>query len=143
LGNPQNLPITQSDKPVPLDYLISLRQKKLTYQQIADIVGRSKPAVFLRLKQADIEINWVREFRDNRAFLLSCLQRRILDSITPADLLKANLRDKIISMGVLYDKERLELNLATSINSSYSDMIEAKKQVQKQIEDLDKRYKTK
>jgi len=147
LADPQTLPVTESQVPkfprgpkgIPLDYLISLRNKKLTHDQIANIVGTSRSNISQRLKEVEDQISWTTEFRANRAFLLSNLQHRIINSITPADIQKANLRDKIISAGILFDKERLEMGLSTS-NIAYADMIEGRKSAIKELDELDKRY---
>lgn len=56
--------------------------------------------------------------------MLSRLQAQIIQSITPTDLTKANLRDKVTAAAILYDKERLEMGLSTQ-NIAYADMIKA------------------
>ena len=55
------------------------------------------------------------------------LQEKVLASITASDLEKASLRDKVISVGVLFDKERLERGQSTvNLASIYSQALESR-----------------
>jgi hypothetical protein len=41
------------------------------------------------------------------------VQRRLLNNISQADIKKSGLRDKVVAVGILYDKERLERGQST------------------------------
>ena len=92
----------------------------LTYEQIAAIQGTSKQAVHKALRgllpTEDTDI-----YRSKRGDILAEMQRKILDSIDYHDIKKSPLGSRIVSAGILYDKERLERGLPTSILSSLSD----------------------
>jgi len=128
--------VNTQPKYIPIELIIDLRKKHLSASQIAKIVGCSKPNIVQRLHRACLSLDLTDRYRKNRAEVLGNLQRRISQSITDADLTKAGLRDKVISMGVLYDKERLETGQSTQ-NIFYADMIKAKSQVDKEIQELE------
>ena len=92
----------------------------LTYEEIAAIQGVSKQAVHKALQgllpTEDTDI-----YRSKRGDILAEMQRKILDSIDYHDIKKSPLGSRIVSAGILYDKERLERGLPTSILSSLSD----------------------
>ncbi len=53
------------------------------------------------------------------------LMEMILDSVTPADLERASLKDKFISAAVAFDKRQLAFGQPTQINESIRDSLEA------------------
>jgi hypothetical protein len=55
----------------------------------------------------------IEEFRTQRADTFARLQQILLQHITPAKLKKASLAQIGTLFGIMYDKERLEKNLAT------------------------------
>jgi len=97
-------------KGIPLELLITLRKKGLSYDSIARVVGCSDANVKDRLRGLDSEIRMASEYVKNRADVLSFHQRRILNSISKRNLQKASLKDKAVSFGVLFDKEKIETN---------------------------------
>jgi len=123
-------------KDIPIELIIDLRKKQLSTGQIAKLVGCSRPNIVQRLQKAAVDIELTYKFRKHRGEILANLQRRIIQSITPADLEKAGLRDKVISSGILFDKERLEEGKSTSI-VFYADLIKAKQIVDQQIQDAE------
>jgi len=102
-------------KDIPLSVLIDYRRRGLTYRQIAKLVGCSHVNVIKRLEGYCQDIDTVESYKRNRADVLAVVQSKILHNITKSDITKCNLRDKVISMGVLYDKERLERGQSTDI----------------------------
>ena len=122
---PKNLPRQATGpKGVPIERLIELRKKNLSYPEIAKIVNIHPKNVYIRLKPIIDDIDNTHLFRKHRTDILSYWQSKIIQSITRADLEKASLRDKIISASILYDKERLESGKSTQ-NIAYLDMIKA------------------
>lgn len=94
-------------KGIPLELLITLRKKRLPIKAIARIVKCRPANVRARLKGIE-GLDTLDEWKKNRADVLSYHQRRVLESISERDLNDAGLKDKSISFGILYDKERLE-----------------------------------
>jgi hypothetical protein len=100
-----------------MDKAIKLRMENMSYGDIAKYFSIPKPTVQARLKPffgKDIDAP---AFKIHRADLFAGQQARVLSAITDADIKKASLRDKVISAGILFDKERLERGQSTS-NSS-------------------------
>ncbi len=96
----------------------------LTTRELGKLNDISHVAVINLFKRHGIERERIEEYKGNRADFLAGLQERIIGSITEADLEKASLRDKVISAGVLYDKERLERGQSTSNVSLLSRLID-------------------
>ncbi len=128
-----SLPDTRKYGPkgIPLEAIIELRKKNLSTVQIATLLGCTPHNIQIRLK--DVEL--VKDFVSNRSTIFSHPHRIILNSITSADIKKANLRDKIISAGVLYDKERLETGQSTQI-MGYADALKARDGVKITLEEI-------
>jgi|GEM_PF-1828708 len=136
----QNLPIPTSYQPIPIETLITLRkEKKLSYSQIAKVVGCSKANVIERLKPFLDDIDRLPAYLRHRSNIYALYSRRILQSLTDTDLQKANLRDKVLSAAILYDKERLERGQSTS-NIAYVDMIKAKQSLSQELVELESKY---
>ena len=103
--------------PAPLSDILTLRFKQgLTYQQIADKYNVSAQAIsdrIKRFKSIPQDPEYISAYKSSRADVFAALQIRILDSIEEDDLKKAPLQSKMWSVGVLYDKERLETGQST------------------------------
>ena len=112
-------------KGIPIETIIELRKKNLSCSQIATLLKCNPSNITRRLKTIDEAIETTNHYRSNRGFLLSLEQNRIRHSITNADLKRAGLRDKVISIGVLFDKERLEEGKSTENIASIHSAIEA------------------
>ena len=93
---------------------IQLKIQGLSYMDIAKYYNIPKATIQQRLKPyfGKDSIN-IPAFKTHRADLFAGQQARVLQSISDADIKKASLRDKVISAGVLYDKERLERGEST------------------------------
>lgn len=122
---PQKPPIDRSHKNVPITKVVDQLERNpgITYRELGKLNDTSHVAMIKLLSRHGITRENVEEYKTGRADLLAGLQERMLAAITEEDLTKASLRDKIISTGVLYDKERLErgqstVNAATVISLS-------------------------
>ena len=103
------------------------RNPQLTTREIGALNGVSHVAVVNLFKRHGIEKARIDEYKTNRADFLAGLQEKVLQSITVSDLEKASLRDKVISAGVLFDKERLERGQSTvNLASIYSQALESR-----------------
>jgi len=129
-------PIINPLKYIPIERIIELRKKHLSCAEIAKILGCSKPNIVQRLHKISEELDLTDHYVNNRSKILAFQQRRIIQSITDADLKKAGLRDKVISTGILFDKERLEEGKSTSI-VFYADLIKAKQIVDQEIQEAE------
>ena len=96
-------------KEIPLELLIVLRKKRIPIKAIARICKCSPSNVRKRLAGKLQDIQMIDEYKNNRADILAYQQRRILTNITDSNIAEADLKDKSISYGILYDKERIEM----------------------------------
>jgi hypothetical protein len=121
-----NLPAApiQRQKNIPIETLIDLAEtKKLSHSQISKIIGCSAPNVTQRLQRAGITT--LGNYKSNRADVIALVGKQILSSISDEDIKKASLNQKVVSYGILYDKERLERDLSTANTVSVVADIEA------------------
>jgi hypothetical protein len=103
------------NKDIPIDLLLDYSSKGLTYRDIAKLAGCSAANVHQRIKAVNFDPNHLRAYKDNRADLLAWKQRELILSLDSAEIKAMQPRDRIVSYGILYDKERLERGQATSI----------------------------
>jgi transcriptional regulator with XRE-family HTH domain len=101
-------------KDIPIETLRELRAKKLSYEQIAKVVGCDKANVWRRLNGFDVTLEDTEEFKSNEAFVLNNLRLRIANAINDEEIKKAPLQTKLMAYGILYDKHRLETGQSTS-----------------------------
>lgn len=94
--------------------IAALRKKGLSMAEVGKIVGCSKNTVFYHLRNMNIEDEAIEDYKKKRADILAGVQLRLLQSITSKDIQKSPLGSRILAVAQLYDKERLERNLATS-----------------------------
>jgi hypothetical protein len=85
----------------------------LSQEQIGQIVDCDQAYVCRVLKRYGVTQDKTDEFKQLRADVLTGVQSKIIESIADDDLSKVSLRDKVVSFGILYDKERLERGLST------------------------------
>lgn len=79
----------------------------LSYARIAKIQGVHPSAVHKQLKDL-LPTAETRTFQENRADIFSEAQLKLLSQIDAPRLKKMTIRDAIVSLGILYDKEQLE-----------------------------------
>ena len=105
-------------KYIPIQELLDLHSKSLSHSQIAKIVKCSPANITQRLQASGITS--LEKYKKNRANVLALIQSKIINSISDAEIKKANLQQKMWAFGVLYDKERLETGRSTQNISSIS-----------------------
>jgi len=105
------LPAPLPNKPKGIDIadIIGLIKTGLSAGQAAKVLRCSKRNIQCRFRKVAEEVEKVGGFKEHRADVLAIHQRRILNSITPFNLQKANLKDKTVAFGVLFDKEKIEV----------------------------------
>lgn len=89
-----------------------------TPPEIAESVNCSKQLVHQVLERYGIEPNHSDSYKKCRADILAGMQEKILKEVEGADIKNASLLQKVTTVGILYDKERLERNLSTEILST-------------------------
>jgi len=102
---------------------IAERYPDKSQAEIAEIVGIDKSNVNRALKKYGLRRADIDGYKNNRADILAGLQTRVLQSVTDVDIEKAPFRDKIVALGILFDKERLERGQSTG-NLALTSLIE-------------------
>lgn len=102
--------------PVDVSQALDLRlNHRLTYAEIAKVQGVTPQNVHKKIKHL-IPSALTQDYIANRGDILANAQLRLLASgLTDAKLKKVSPRDAVVSVGILYDKERLERGQATEI----------------------------
>ena len=83
--------------------------------RIAEIVGVQPNAASYALKRYNVQQNVedLEQFKQHRAEIFAGKQAQILESIDNEDIKKAGLKDRMMALGIIYDKERLERGKST------------------------------
>lgn len=89
-------------KNIPIEKLVELRSKGLSYQQIASIVKCSKANVGSRLQDYDDYSTYKKDVPE----YLEHLSWRIGKSISDKDIQKASFAQKVVALGIVRDKIR-------------------------------------
>ena len=107
--------IDKAPKGIPLERIIELRKKNLTYEEIGTILNCSKQNIEARLKGIKEHLDSLESFKANKADLMALNQSVILNSLTPDVVKSASPYQRVGMLGILFDKERLERNQVTEI----------------------------
>ena len=100
---------------------------ELSKTQIAEMVNTSLPNVCQTLSRYGIDLNNAEPYKKHRAEILAGLQDKILNEVKAEDIKSASLLQKVTTVGILYDKERLERNLSTDIHETRNITIDLSK----------------
>lgn len=107
----------------PLDKLIDYKKRGLSYEAISAITGVNTATIKYRLKPHLTKIQALDTYKKHRPDLLRMLQREILLSITPEEISSMSVKDRMVSFGILYDKEKHEEGKPTnSVNIHFNFM---------------------
>ena len=109
----QNQP-SSVNKNIPIEILMDYAAQGLSQPKIAKLVGCSVVNVYNRFKAVNYDPPALKSFKRNRADILSHKQQQILDALSVDEIKKMQPRDKVVSFGILFDKERLERGQSTS-----------------------------
>ena len=123
-------------KNIPIETLLELRKKNLSYSQIASILNIHPKSVQKRLTPILQDIELTEKYSRNRVDILQYKQRQVLQYITPAKLAKESPSRLAVAYGILFDKERLESGKSTQ-NIAYLDMIKAKDRTDNNLEAIE------
>jgi biotin operon repressor len=125
-------------KNIPIEKIISLRKRNLSYSEIARILGCAKSNVIQRLEASGIDIDTVEDYKSNRADLYAAMCAAAMNHMTTAKLEKANIKDLAIFTGIMSDHERKWRGLSTQI-IDYSGASQELANLQKQLDDYEAR----
>ncbi len=102
-------------------------QHHLTFKQIGDLQGVDPTSVhhaLTRLMDSLPSDDQLHAYDESRAALMNATSQRLLASLADPDVIaKANLRDRAVTFGIIYDKHRLETAQSTSNISVLSKII--------------------
>ena len=121
-------------QPVDLIQVLDLRLQGCTLVYIAETVGCTIGRLRGLLKRYDLVAKKVQSFKDHRADIFADLQRRILKSITDADLARTPVGSRLLALCHLYEKERLERDLTTAnVVTLHDDIATIKKSMSRKL----------
>ena len=111
-----------TNKLIPIESIIEYaeREPPLSYQDIANLVGCSKSNVLQRLQAVGYSRLNRKNYEKNRTATFQHIQSKLLNSITDDDIKEINPLQRIVGVGILYDKERLEQGLSTQNIDTHS-----------------------
>jgi len=84
----------------------------LNNKQIAAIIGTTRENTSRTLTQYGVDMGAVEAYQKHRADIFDGVCSRLLASVTDSDINKASLMQRMASVGVLYDKMRIERGLS-------------------------------
>ena len=99
---------------VPIERLLKLHADKLSYRAIAQEVGGDVANVYRRIKHHEASQEGTELYKLHRGDIFAALQERLISSLSDDEIQKMAPRDRILGVGILYDKERLERGQSTS-----------------------------
>lgn len=115
--------VSRRPKMIPIERLIQLKDKNLTDQEVATILGCDRSNVSRRLAEHAPRLQRIDNHKKYRADILTSIQADVLESITPDNIKDCTLPQKTVAYGILVDKERLFRGESTS-NLSIASVIE-------------------
>ncbi|MCP4156679.1 MAG: hypothetical protein GY757_53695 [bacterium] len=92
-------------KDIPIIDLVELRNKGLTFDQIGRLVGCSKQNVSERLRSYATDLRGLKTFKAHRADIYALFVKKMLYSLTVADIKRMAPDRRVWSAAVLHDKE--------------------------------------
>ncbi len=99
-------------------------QHNLSYQQIGDLEGVSRQAVWQRIKNLE-PTQETETFKKHRHDIFAKLQCDILNTLDIDDIKAGSMLQRVTAAGILYDKERLETGKSSTNISILIGEIEA------------------
>lgn len=130
MGSPEtnttiDLPIDYTPKNIPIEKIIKYRKQGLSINEIGDLVGISKQAVYQRLQPYLHELDTLEDYKTHRADIIALKGKEILKHLDSNRLEKASAYQLAGMYGILYDKERLERGESTQNVASVHGDIES------------------
>lgn len=110
-----NIP-NKAPKNIPIESIIEYAEKKLTHQEIADLLKCDRSNITKRLLVSGYTPNRIVHFNSNKDKLLQFLQSELVNSITPSEIQKIPPYHRIVAFGILEDKLKQMSASTTNIN---------------------------
>ena len=127
--------LTETDSKTYLAKAIDLRSKGLTLEEVGKHFNVTKQAIHDLFKRHVPYLDVVKEIRKSRSDILTAKGIELLLSLTPSEIKKIPPGSRATAFGILYDKERLEMEKSTeNIAVLTSDL----RSVDKEISDLNR-----
>lgn len=124
-GRNQHSQSVWQDTPYSLKYIQAkaMLDAGKTYEQIHGATGLSS-ATIAKVSKGEIEISpsWVKPLKSVESVKLSTLIHSILDSITPDDIARAPMYQRVTSAAILIDKRRL-IDGESTANIAHADLM--------------------
>ena len=105
--------IDRTSKSIPIEIIIQYMSRGLNIVEVAKLCGCSKQNVQQRLKAVAFDKTDFENFKKSRGDVFAFIQSKLLNSIDSEEIKKMPVYQRVVSVGILYDKERLERGLAT------------------------------
>lgn len=125
-------------KNIPIEKLVDLRKKGLTYSQIAAVVGCSKPNVVIRLQGILPELETIEDFKSSKADIIANNQRRVLNQLTTAKLEKSSAYQLVGMFSLLHETEQKERGKDIQALVGLAEVLGSLHKLRKVVEDSDK-----
>uniref|UniRef100_A0A6M3J291 Putative DNA binding, helix-turn-helix domain containing protein n=1 Tax=viral metagenome TaxID=1070528 RepID=A0A6M3J291_9ZZZZ len=102
-------------KGIDIDKIVEHRAKGLTYEEIGTLLGCNKSNIAYHLEKLGLngELEDLEAWKKHKADILALKQREILKTLNLTELKKIPPGSRVVSFGILYDKERLERGQST------------------------------
>lgn len=98
---------------ISLEEMVDLKAKGLSLAQIGKMAGISKQGVSQRLKASGLDPAEIGQFKRDKSLILHAKQKILLEHITPERVKTMTVRDATVSLGIIYDKTRLQDDKST------------------------------
>ena len=127
----EHVPNIYAPKGIPLDRVRELiTTRGMSYAEAAKILGCSKVTVWQRCQRHGIMSQGsIKRFRAHRADVLANKQAMILNTLTEEDIKAQSAYQRVGMFGILYDKERLELDKSTENIAGLQHVIDSNKDI--------------
>ena len=112
---PPKKPGKQDNDPTKLQakiLQIAQEHPDLSPADVAAVADADRSTVTRTLAQYGGDYGIVKQFKAHRADIFAAMQERLVASCTAAEINKATLMQRMASVGILYDKERIERGLS-------------------------------
>lgn len=125
-------------KNIPIEKIIDLRKRGLSYSQMGKVLGVSKVACLKRLQAMQEHVEAADAFKRNKSEVFNLKQSMMLSSINESAIKEMQPYQRVVAASILYDKQRLEDNQSTSNQSVTVRLINEIKQLDAGIDNEEK-----
>lgn len=120
---------------IPIAKLLEYRQRDMSLEEIATLVGCSRQNVWNRLKDYKADIEGLEAYKSRKSDVLHLVGSQLVGALTPKVIKEMKGRDLAVAYGVLYDKANLEDGKPTAL-VAYSDLCASSEEVESRLKEL-------